>query len=271
MKSITIVIAATLCLTIHARSQENTPWQTTGNIGIGTTAPVNRLDVAGKIGVSNGIIMTGVPTNLSDVNYLQGTNSSTTIGLLAGTGVFSASSGPNMGARGNTYTAIPGQRGIVFLSAGAVSGATGTEGSILFFTSPGTGNEGEVRMIVDRNGHVGIGTTNTHDAAYKLFVATGIRTRKVKVDQATWPDYVFDACYRLRPLSEVAQYIQQHKHLPDVPSAAEIQERGLDLGDTQATLLKKMEELTLYLLEQNKKLEEQQKEIDDLKKQLNNK
>ena len=105
------------------------------------------------------------------------------------------------------------------------------------------------------NGNVGIGTINTNDVSYKLFVETGIRTRKVKVDQATWADYVFEPSYKLPSLEEVESFIKQHKHLPDVPSARDVQKEGLNLGDNQALLLKKIEELTLYAIEQNKKLE----------------
>ena len=105
------------------------------------------------------------------------------------------------------------------------------------------------------NGNVGIGTINTNDVSYKLFVETGIRTRKVKVDQATWADYVFEPSYKLPSLEEVESFIKQHKHLPDVPSARDVQKEGLNLGDNQALLLKKIEELTLYAIDQNKKLE----------------
>jgi hypothetical protein len=88
-----------------------------------------------------------------------------------------------------------------------------------------------------------------------------IRTRKVRVDQDTWADYVFESNYQLRPIKEVEQYIQKEKHLPDVPSAAEVKKEGLDLGDNQAVLLKKIEELTLYVIEQNKRIDEQQKQL----------
>jgi hypothetical protein len=112
------------------------------------------------------------------------------------------------------------------------------------------------RFVVNsRTGNVGIGTLNINDATYKLYVETGIRTRKVKVDQAGWPDYVFHPTYQLRPLGELEQFIQQQHHLPEVPSAEEVQKNGLDLGENQAALLKKIEELTLYIIEQNKRIE----------------
>lgn len=82
--------------------------------------------------------------------------------------------------------------------------------------------------------------------------------------RSNWPDFVFDSAYQLPALNKVEQFIRQHKHLPEVPSANEVQKDGLELGGNQALLLKKIEELTLYLIEQNKKLEEQNKRIEKL-------
>jgi len=76
----------------------------------------------------------------------------------------------------------------------------------------------------------------------------------------SWPDYVFAPDYRLRPLLELEQFIQQNKHLPEIPSAQEIEENGIDLGAMQSKLLLKIEELTLYILDL-------QKQIDELRKQ----
>lgn len=122
--------------------------------------------------------------------------------------------------------------------------------------------------MAQSGGFVGIGTTNI-PSGYKLAVAGNIITEKIKVQlQQNWSDYVFNAGYRLRPLPEVEKYIQQHHHLPEVPSAAEVEKNGLDLGDNQATLLKKVEELTLYLIEQNKRNDEQNKRIEYLTKKL---
>jgi hypothetical protein len=120
------------------------------------------------------------------------------------------------------------------------------------------------RIHIDNDGNVGIGTTSVNDVNYKLFVEGSIRTRKVRVDALTWADYVFQPSYNLRPLKEVEQFIQKNSHLPDVPSAAEVEKEGIDLGDNQAVLLRKIEELTLYIIEQNKRLEEQEKRIRQL-------
>jgi len=112
---------------------------------------------------------------------------------------------------------------------------------------------GAVAFIIKGDGSVGIGTSTPKA---KLAVNGDILSKKVTVSLNNLPDYVFDEGYSLRPLHEVEQYIQQNHHLPEVPTAEEVKKDGLDVGDNQATLLKKIEELTLYVIEQNKKLQE---------------
>lgn len=115
---------------------------------------------------------------------------------------------------------------------------------------------------------IGIGTTDTK--GYKLAVNGSAVFTLVKVipPSTPWPDYVFHKTYKLRPLSEVEQFIQQNHHLPEVPSAAEVEKNGLDLGKNQAVLLKKIEELTLYTIEQNKKLEAQNEKLALMEKKI---
>jgi hypothetical protein len=108
-------------------------------------------------------------------------------------------------------------------------------------------------------------------AGYNLYVANGILTEKVKVavkTSADWADYVFDEKYRLMPLHQVAQFIQQHQHLPGMLSASDMVKEGNDLGQTDAQLLAKIEELTLHVIELSKQNERQQSEINALKNQL---
>ena len=88
----------------------------------------------------------------------------------------------------------------------------------------------------------------------------GIRTQRVRVDLESWADYVFEEDYLLRPLSEVEQFIKQNGHLPEVPSAETVTTDGIDLGSMDTTLLKKIEELTLYTIQQEKKIEALQKQ-----------
>jgi hypothetical protein len=122
-----------------------------------------------------------------------------------------------------------------------------------------------VRMTILSNGAVAIGTSSLPASDAQLAVNGAIYARKVKVTQTGWPDYVFDDRYTLPSLSSVERYIRQYKHLPGIISAREAEQKHVDLGDNQAALLKKIEELTLYLLAEHKKAEDQQEEIDRLK------
>lgn len=116
------------------------------------------------------------------------------------------------------------------------------------------------RLTIDGTGNVGIGTSDP--GGYRLAVNGDAIFTKLKVKlYSTWPDYVFHPAYKLRPIEKVETFIQQYKHLPDVRSASEIERNGLDVGENQALLLKKIEELTLYLIEQNKRLAKLEKTL----------
>ncbi len=115
-------------------------------------------------------------------------------------------------------------------------------------------------------GNVGIGTTDTK--GYKLGVnGAAIATSMTVKLNANWPDFVFAKTYGLRPLAEVESYIKANSHLPEVPSAAQVAKDGINLGEMDATLLKKIEELTLYLIEQNKEMVAIKRQLQELKKQ----
>ncbi len=141
----------------------------------------------------------------------------------------------------------------------------------IWFNSNGSGN----------NGKIYIGNTATYPTStgnYRLYVEGGILTEKVKValrSTANWADYVFADDYRLMPLNEVEAFIQKNKHLPGVASAETLAKEGLDVAAMQAKHMEKIEELTLYVIDQNKTIEaqqatlsQQQKEINQLKAQL---
>jgi hypothetical protein len=98
---------------------------------------------------------------------------------------------------------------------------------------------------------------NNNPKGYRFAVngTMGAKDVYIEVDETPWPDYVFEPEYRLMPLSELEWYINQNKHLPDIPSANDIKENGLSLAEINAQLVKKVEELTLYIIELNKKME----------------
>jgi len=111
------------------------------------------------------------------------------------------------------------------------------------------------------NSNVGIGTTTPGD--YKLAVTGKIHCTEVVVEAlSSWPDYVFDKGYKLMPVKELEQYVTVNKHLPGIPDAQTVSEKGVSVGEMNAQLLKKVEELTQYIIQQ-------QKEIDQLKDTVN--
>ncbi|MCF6130428.1 hypothetical protein L1S35_12150 [Flavobacterium sp. AS60] len=124
------------------------------------------------------------------------------------------------------------------------------------------------------NGKIYIGSNASYPSTtgnYKLFVEGGILTEKVKValrSTANWADYVFEKNYDLMPLKNVEEYIAKHKHLPGIDSASELAKNGLDLAEMQAKHMAKIEEMMLYIIEQNKTIEKNIKDIEALKKQV---
>lgn len=114
------------------------------------------------------------------------------------------------------------------------------------------------------SGNVGIGTTNPQQ---KLHVKGTVYSTEVRVDVAagTGPDYVFEKDYKLPSLEEIKTYIDRHKHLPEVPSAKEMEENGVNLGEMNLMLLKKIEELTLYFIQKDNQIKILQNQINEIK------
>lgn len=122
-----------------------------------------------------------------------------------------------------------------------------------------------IPFFISTSGNVQVGTST--DRGYKFAVdgTVGVKGRisaqEVEVIPSVWADYVFNPEYQLKPLSEVELYIAENGHLPDVKSTEEVTGEGLNLGEMDATLLQKVEELTLYLIEQNKRIEALENEL----------
>ncbi|HPI00288.1 MAG TPA: hypothetical protein PK772_08160 [Chitinophagaceae bacterium] len=114
------------------------------------------------------------------------------------------------------------------------------------------------RLRINYDGNVGIGTTTPTE---KLSVNGNIKAKKLIVTQTGWADYVFDKAYTLMPVDSLSTYIKTHKHLPEMPTTKDVQNNGVDVGNNQALLLKKIEELTLYIIEQHKEIEALKKKI----------
>jgi hypothetical protein len=145
------------------------------------------------------------------------------------------------------------------------TGKNGSFSGVLSVTGPGNSFF---------SGNVGIGTSTP--GSYKLAVAGNIRATEVQIEHIDqWYDCVFEDNYHLASLKNLEDFIKDNKHLPEIPSGKEVIEKGINVGEMNALLLKKIEELTLYLIGQHKEIEkqkseliEQQKQIEELKNEL---
>jgi len=152
--------------------------------------------------------------------------------------------------------------GLEFRTTGNAAAIMNRENSTLDL-----GTNSAVVMKINPSGTVLIGSANT-PAGYKLYVEQGILTEKIKVAVKTtgeWSDYVFANNYKLLPLTEVEEYINANSHLPGVPSAEEVVNDGINVAKMDAKLLEKIEELTLYIIDMNKRIENLEKENKELK------
>jgi hypothetical protein len=139
-------------------------------------------------------------------------------------------------------------------------------GKNIHFATSSTTSSGTNKMVILNNGNVGIGTSNPSEL---LTVKGKILAGEVQIENVSnIPDYVFEEDYNLRSIAEVDSYIKENKHLPDVPSASELEENGYNIGDMNNILLKKVEELTLYVIDLKKNNEDQQKLIEQLQTEV---
>lgn len=124
---------------------------------------------------------------------------------------------------------------------------------------------GDINLI---DGDLRIGTTTS--GSHKVAVEGSIGAREVQVEASGWSDFVFEPDYKLRTLQEVEQHISDQGHLPEIPSEAEVMENGINLGEMDARLLQKIEELTLYMINLNKRVDQLESENQALKIALSN-
>jgi hypothetical protein len=248
---------------INGEGSLNTMTLNGGNVGIGTVSPNAKVHINGSGGgttdlLVNGRITTGDASNAggmwvnSSQNMFVGASSASTLGFYNnGAWRMIVDNGGNVGI-GTTSpqyklevhgTTIIGQ----YTNGMAVIDAFN---SYAYFGCNNASNG----IAVGPNGYVGIGTTSP-DA--RLAVAGQVHAQEVKVSiTVPGPDYVFDKDYKLTSLDEIKTYIDQNKHLPEIPSAKEMEKNGVQLGEMNMLLLKKIEELTLYVIELKKEVEE---------------
>jgi hypothetical protein len=195
-----------------------------GNVGVGLIAPSQKLTV-------NGNIMLGLG------NYF---------GMaLTDTFTYDTKTHPNYGMEWVNDSWSP---------QGPSLWASGFAG-IKFFTNK------LPRISINVDGNVGIGTITP--GSYKLAVEGTLGARRIKVTQVlNWADFVFHPDYQLAPLQEVENYIRANRHLAGIPTTEEVQKEGVDLGEMNKLLLQKVEELTLYMIEEHKEKQKMQNQID---------
>lgn len=215
-----------------------------GKLGIGTLIPKATLDVG-----------TMMPDTTTAILSRLVTGSTTADGTFLGVHAYNTTANaPMFGILQKYFGNI--NSGLIFNT-----GASRTGGYLTFLV-----NNGTEQMRLDANGNLGIGTIP--NGTYKLAVAGTVGAKKIQVTQAGWADYVFDNNYHLPSLLEIESYVQQHKHLPEVPSEKDVLANGLDLGEMNKILVKKVEELTLYLIDEHKKNVENQERMKKMEEEL---
>ncbi len=273
--------------------------ETESKVGINQTIPVSALDVNGNIQISNSILPMGLMTEVG------GTTPLLNLGVNFRTPnrnynypLFRWLYRPGNSTNENTLMAITrdGNVGIAtgypsgkleILKNADLSNAISLPNSGLIIRADNDGNDASLRFGVDNTnlkaviqtqqtttgskfdllinpfgGNVGIGTKNSN--SWKLAVNGKIRAKEIKVE-AGWSDFVFFDDYKLPSLQEVENHIKENGHLIDIPSAQEVEKNGIFLGEMDSKLLQKIEELTLYTIQQQKEIENLKKENKELR------
>ena len=276
-----------------------------GNVGINTRFPTEKLMVDGNIklatewqellfagnnGVSGGMRgNSGHQTSLTmyhghSLEFQTGSNGIDLnnvrmhINNLGNVGIGTRTPGEKLTVDGNVKLNTEWQQLLFGGNNGVSGGMRGNSGhytsltmyhghSLEFQTGSNGIDHNNVRMHISTGGNIGIGTRTP---TQKLTVAGKINAEEIILEDVSGADFVFEEDYDLRSLEETEAFIKAHKHLPEIPSAAEMAEEGLEIKAMNILLLQKVEELTLHLIEMNKTLTLQQETIDRQQKVIEN-
>ncbi|HZP59195.1 MAG TPA: hypothetical protein VFB27_02645 [Opitutaceae bacterium] len=226
--------AANSVFHIFSAGAERMTFLPSGNVGIGTSAPLGKLDINGTSGGSGFVF---IPKAIGS----PGT--------------------------GNRHLSFEQEQawGTAYFVKQIDNGGTATNDVTLeFFPDNSNANPTMVVQGTNNGGNVGIGTASP---GYKLDVNGSVHATSFISATNTYADFVFKPDYKLAPLNEVEATIKKDGHLPGIPSEEEAKAHGIDLAQMQVRLLQKIEELTLHQIEQEKELKAQSKEIENLKKE----
>jgi hypothetical protein len=202
---------------------------TEGFVGIGTTQPSSALDIASQ--------------SYGNAPFLILRNTNSTPSGAFGSGVV-------------FLNTVPGSQGFVIQQRHT----SPTYLSVANISAPYT-----EYLAINQNGNVGIGTTTQ---THKLEVNGAIRAKEIIVESSGWSDFVFAPSHQLLALQDVEEYVRQHRRLPGIPSEQEVRKTGINVGEMQAKLLEKIEEITLHQIEQEKSIQNLTRENDSLRREV---
>ncbi|MGB3468344.1 MAG: hypothetical protein WBA74_23865 [Cyclobacteriaceae bacterium] len=299
MKNVTILIIILFPIIVTAQTYDvNGEFKISGNLGLGTVTPLSKIHISSiereslrlyKYGNSTnylnlwhgtgGVVLDPIGTGQLWIGYDQPANvligispngniSSGKLGI--GTNTPMSKIHINSSAReslriyndGNINKYLSFWQGLT----GSILDPIGTGQLWIGYDQPtnvliGVNSDGSVS-----SGSLGIGTTTT--GSHKLAVEGSIGAREILVEATGWSDFVFEEGYNLLTLEDIEKHIAENGRLPEIPSESEIIENGINLGEMDTKLLQKIEELTLYLIEEHKNNKKLQEEVEQLKKKV---
>lgn len=251
-------------------SNITTCWESVDKVGIGFLNPSHKLHVDGDVRV-NATMGVGIdadndiavktfvdnPSKSAAEFIHEDENGKAAVFTSGGNKLYTI---PRLGDDAFNWLADEGDIGLIWSDGNGTSGKNDTAGLVI-----GPHGDASNGIRIDANGNVAIGTTDPK--GYKLAVRGEMVTEEAWVKlHADWPDFVFAENHQMLTLPELDEYVKENRHLPNVPKADEVKEKGIPIGEMNTLLLQKIEELTLYLIEQDKQMQKLKAELQALKK-----